>query len=332
MTTDFERDIPASSDPLGETLCSLRMDGTVYAMAELIAPWGMEMPPLGGKMMFHIVTQGSCWLRFKNQESLYLETGDLALVPKGEGHCIAHREDQPCEPFFDIPVTRLTERFEIVRYGGAGADGEDTHGEETRLTCGVLGFDQIAAQKLIRELPQIIHIKGNDGALPAQLQPMIQLMEQEARALSPGGVTVMAHLADIVVIQAIRHWINHSPDARKGWLGALKDPKLGKALAAIHAHPESDWTVDRLAAHAGMSRSGFSARFTEVIGTSVKHYLTEWRMNLARLRIGQSPVTLTELAEELGYQSEAAFSRAYKRVFGVPPLRQRGGVSEMAGH
>lgn len=332
MTTDFQRTIPASSDPLGETLCSLRMDGTVYATAELIAPWGIEMPPLGGKMMFHIVTQGSCWLRFNNQESLYLQTGDLALVPKGEGHCIAHSEDQPCEPFFDIPVTRLTERFEVMSYGGKGAKGEETDGEETRLTCGVLGFNQIAAQKLIRELPQIIHIKASDGALPAQLQPMIQLMEQEARALSPGGVTVMAHLADIVVIQAIRHWITHSPEARTGWLGALKDPKLGKALAAIHAHPENDWSVDRLAAHAGMSRSGFSARFTDVIGTSVKHYLTEWRMNLARLRIGQSPVTLTELAEGLGYQSEAAFSRAYKRVFGVPPLRQRGGFSETVSH
>lgn len=324
MIPELERRMPTTSDPLGETLCSLRMDGTVYATAELISPWGMEMPPLGGKMMFHIVTQGSCWLRFKDQDSLFLKTGDMALVPKGEGHCISHSNNQPCEPFFDIPVTRLTDRFEFMRYGGAGTEEQRTGEEETRLTCGVLGFDQIAAQKLIRELPQCIHIKGDDGALPAQLTTLIQLMEQEARALSPGGVTVMAHLADIIVIQAIRHWINSSAEASKGWLGALKDPKLGKALAAIHAHPEADWTVSRLARHAGMSRSGFSAQFTEVIGTSVKQYLTEWRMNLARLRIGQSPVTLTELAEELGYQSEAAFSRAYKRVFGVPPLRRKG--------
>jgi AraC-like DNA-binding protein len=125
------------------------------------------------------------------------------------------------------------------------------------------------------------------------------------------------------VIQAIRYWIAHAPEANQGWIGALKDPKLSKALAAIHAHPESSWTVERLAEQAGMSRSGFSARFTEVIGISAKQYLTEWRMNLARMKISQTQVTLADLAEQLGYQSEAAFSRAYKRVFGVPPLRQK---------
>ena len=134
---------------------------------------------------------------------------------------------------------------------------------------------------------------------------------------------MVANLADIIVIQAIRHWIETSPDASSGWLGALKDPKIGKALAVIHAHPEEAWTVDQLAQQAGMSRSGFSARFTQVIGTSVKQYLTEWRMNLARVKIMQSPISLVELAEELGYKSEAAFSRAYKRVFGVPPLRNK---------
>ena len=126
MIPELERRMPTTSDPLGETLCSLRMDGTVYATAELISPWGMEMPPLGGKMMFHIVTQGSCWLRFKDQDSLLLKTGDLALVPKGEGHCISHSNNQPCEPFFDIPVTRLTDRFEFMRYGGAGTEEQQS--------------------------------------------------------------------------------------------------------------------------------------------------------------------------------------------------------------
>lgn len=326
MTSPTQREIPTSSDPLGETLYSLRLNGLVYANSELTAPWGIEMPPMSGKMMFHIVTQGGCWLRFHDRESIYLHPGELALIPKGEGHYIAHDEHQACEPFFDIPVTKLSERFEFMRYGGElGEDGKAIH-EETRLTCGVLGFDQLAAQKLVSQLPQVIHISNDSGKLPGQLQALIQLMEQEAVTLAPGGETVMAHLADIIVIQAIRSWINDSPAASKGWLGALKDPKLGKALAAIHAHPESNWTVDRLATQAGMSRSGFSARFSDVIGTSVKHYLTEWRMNLARMKIMQSHTTLAELAEELGYQSEAAFSRAYKRVFGVPPLRQKSGM------
>jgi AraC-like DNA-binding protein len=325
MACQRPRDIPARADTLGETLYSLRLNGAVYANSELTAPWGIEMPPMGGMMMFHIVTEGGCWLRFNDNESIYLKPGELAMIPRGEGHCIAHSEDQPCEPFFDIPVTKLSERLEYMRYGGSeDGTGEEGPGEETRLICGVLGFDHIAGQKLVSQLPQIIHIQCDDADLPCRpLQAMIELMEQEAASLAPGGETVMAQLADIIVIHAIRYWIEHAPEGSKGWLGALEDPKLGKALAAIHAHPETHWTVDRLAEQAGMSRSGFSARFTEVLGTSVKHYLTDWRMNLARMKILQSPVTLTELAQDLGYQSEAAFSRAYKRVFGVPPLRQK---------
>ena len=324
MACQRPRDIPARADTLGETLYSLRLNGAVYANSELTAPWGIEMPPMGGMMMFHILTEGGCWLRFNNNENLYLQPGELALIPKGEGHCIAHQEDQPCVPFFDIPVTKLSERLEYMRYGGEGENGA---GEGTRLICGVLSFDHVAGQKLVSELPQIIHIQCNQADRPHPLQSMIELMEQEAASMAPGGETVMAHLADIIVIHAIRYWIEHAPDASKGWLCALEDPKLGKALAAIHAHPEAHWTVERLAEQAGMSRSGFSARFTEVIGTSVKHYLTDWRMNLARMKILQSPVTLTELAQDLGYQSEAAFSRAYKRVFGVPPLRQKHDVT-----
>lgn len=315
MATKHQRTIPESTDTLGETLYSLRLNGLMYAKSELTAPWGIEMPPMDGKMMFHIVTQGGCWLRFPDRKSLCLRPGELALLPRGEGHVIASQEDEEGTPFFDIPMSKLSERFEFMRYGGGG--------EETLLTCGVLSFDHVAGQKLVSQLPQFIHMKNENGSLPGQLQPIIELMAEEAKTLGAGGETVMAHLADIIVIQAIRYWIEHAQEASKGWLGALKDPKIGKALAVIHAKPESIWTVGRLAEHVGMSRSGFSARFTEVVGTSVKQYATQWRMSLARMKIMQSPVTLADLAQELGYQSEAAFSRAYKRVMGVPPLRQK---------
>lgn len=314
MNSKNQREIPEASDTLGETLYSLRLNGLVYANSELSAPWGVEMPPMPGKMMFHIVTQGGCWLRFPDHDDVYLHPGELALLPRGEGHFISSDASMACEPFFDIPVSKLSERFEFMRYGGGG--------EQTLLTCGVLSFDHHAGQKLIAQLPPLIHMQSEKGKLPEPLRALIQLMAEEASTLGAGGETVVAHLADIIVIKAIRYWVEHSQEAQKGWLGALKDPKIGKALALIHTQPQSSWTVERLAEQAGMSRSGFSARFTEVIGTSVKQYLTEWRMNLARIKIMQSPVTLIELAEELGYTSEAAFSRAYKRVFGVPPLRQ----------
>jgi len=279
MANARPRSFPERSDPLGETLYSLRLNGLIYAQSELSAPWGIDMPAMAGKMMFHIVTQGGCWLRFHEGESLFLQPGELALIPRGEGHMISSQPDALCEPFFDIPVELLSERFEFMRYGGGG--------DETLLTCGVLSFDHAAGQKLINQLPQIIHIKHEAGQLPAQLHALIKVMSDEVTHLSAGGETVVSNLADIIVIKAIRYWIQHDPSATKGWLGALKDPKIGKALKAIHSHPEHTWTVDRLAEQAGMSRSSFSARFTDVIGTSVKQYVTEWRMGLARMRIMQ---------------------------------------------
>ncbi|WP_394179876.1 AraC family transcriptional regulator [Marinomonas posidonica] len=323
------RDIPAHSDTLGETLYSLRLNGLIYANSELIEPWGIAMPPLAGKMMFHIVTEGGCWLSFENGKSHYLQPGELALVAKGLGHNISHEKGQTCEPFFDIPVTKLSERYEFLRYGGKGREKErekvegQSEAQVTRLICGVLSFDHIAGQKLIAQLPDVIHLSQAKDNLPLSLQSMMHTLEQEASTLAPGGETIMTHLADIIVIQAIRNWITKSSHAPNGWLSGLQDPKLAKALSAIHTQPQYAWTVDQLATLAGMSRSGFSAHFTQVIGTSVKHYLTEWRMNLARHKINQSQVTLADLAEELGYQSEAAFSRAYKRIFGEPPLRPK---------
>jgi hypothetical protein len=272
--TVSQRTIPPSSDTLGETLYSLRLNGLMYAQSELTAPWGIDMPPMEGKMMFHIVTQGCCWLRLLDGDTVCLKPGELALLPRGEGHLIASDDQQKGTPFFEIPVSKLSERFEFMQYGGDG--------EETRLTCGVLSFDHVAGQKLVSQLPQLIHMQSSNGSLPGQLQPLLQLMADEARDIGAGGETVVAHLADIIVIHAIRYWVEHAPEASKGWLGA----------------------------------------FSEVIGTSVKQYVTEWRMSLARMKIMQSPVTLADLAEELGYQSEAAFSRAYKRVMGEPPLRQ----------
>jgi AraC-like DNA-binding protein len=337
-----QRAIPPLSDALGETLYALRLNGLMYANSDLSGTWGIDMPLMAGKMQFHIVTQGACWLCFPDHEPVLLKPGELALMPRGEGHQIACDPQQPCVPFFDIPISKLSERFEYMRYCGANhrledlkeGDGDGNKAEkeeekiETRITCGVLSFDHVAGQKLITQLPSVIHVQDEGSDLPHQIQMLVNMMAAEAATMAVGGETVIAHLADIIVIQALRYWLEHAPEASKGWLGALKDPKIGKALAAMHAHPESPWTVDQLAQQAGMSRSGFSARFSEVIGTSAKQYLTEWRMSLARIRILQSQVTLGDLAEELGYQSEAAFSRAYKRVFGVPPLRAVQGFPE----
>ena len=303
--------IPAFTDPLGETLHLLRLTGTLYCRSELTAPWGVDLPAFEGCMMFHVVTAGHCWLDVEGDEPRLLQQGSLALVPHGTGHRIRSSQTAEAEPLFDIPVEQVSDRYEIMRYGGAG--------ELTHLTCGVVRFDHVAGQQLIALLPRVLQIDTWADDEGSWLQSTLRFIAREARELRPGGETVITHLADILIIQAIRSWIDSAPQADRGWLAALRDDQVGRALAAIHREPEKDWTVALLAKEVGMSRSGFSARFTSLVGESAMRYLTQWRMQLARAQLLETSDSLSVLADRLGYQSEAAFSRAFKRVFGVSP-------------
>jgi AraC-like DNA-binding protein len=308
---ETQRDIPASNDPLGEALCQLRLNGSLYCRSTLTAPWGMDIPVMDAKMMFHFVTAGGCWLQVDGAEPRFLQQGCLALVPQGNGHTIFSDSTAPTTGLFDIPVQRISERYELMHYGGGG--------ELTELTCGVVSFDQVAGRKLMAQLPQVLIIDSWDDESDRWLQSTLRFIAHEAGTLKLGGETIITHLADIIVIQAIRAWVESAPEANQGWLAALKDRQIGMALAAIHREPEKDWTVDSLARVVGMSRSGFSARFTDLVGDSAKRYITHWRMQIARAKLANNTVPIAVLAEQLGYQSEAAFSRAFKRVVGVPP-------------
>jgi AraC-like DNA-binding protein len=317
MKLRTDTSIPGFNDPLGETLHLLRLTGTLYCRSELTAPWGIDMPPFEGCMMFHVVTGGHCWLEVQGEEPRLLEQGSLALVPQGNGHCIRSSPSDAVVPLFDIPVEQISDRYEIMRYGGAG--------ELTRLTCGVVRFDHVAGRQLIALLPPVLQIDARNEDEGSWLQSTLRFIAREASELRPGGETVITHLADILIIQAIRAWIDSVPETERGWLAALRDKQVGRALAAMHREPEKDWSVASLAREVGMSRSGFSARFTGLVGESAMRYLTRWRMQLARIRLKESSDSLAVLADRFGYQSEAAFSRAFKREFGVPPGRVRHG-------
>jgi len=299
------------SDPLGETLHLLKPTGTLYCRSELTAPWGIDMPAFEGHMMFHVITGGQCWLEVEGEAPRLLQQGSLVLLPQGNGHCVRSSPTGEVVPLFDIPVEKVSDRYEIMRHGGAG--------ELTQLTCGVVRFDHVAGRQLIALLPRVLQIDSWNDDEDSWLQSTLRFIAREARELRPGGETVITHLADILIIQAIRSWIDSVPETERGWLAALRDKPIGTALAAIHREPEKDWSVESLAKAVGMSRSGFSARFTKLVGESAKRYLTRLRMQLARLQLQESSDSLAVLAERFGYQSEAAFSRAFKREFGVAP-------------
>ena len=193
---DIQRAFPTLADPLGETLYQLRLDGSLYALSELTAPWGIDMPALPGKMMFHIVTSGSCWLQVADTQLIELQAGSLALLPHGLGHRLLAEPDSDSQPFFQLPVKQINERFESLHFGGGG--------QLTRMTCCVMNFDYAAGQQLY-QLPPVLHIKSMDADIDSCLQQSLRFLAREAKQPQVGGQTIMAHLADILLIQTIRN-------------------------------------------------------------------------------------------------------------------------------
>ena len=318
--TNTQPEIAPFTDPLSETLHLLRLTGMLYCRSGLTAPWGLDMPPLDGYMMFHIVTAGRCLLEVPGEEPLVLDQGSLTLVPHGRGHRMLSSAGISCQPLLDIPVEKISDRYEIMRYGGGG--------ELTQITCCVIRFDQLAAQRLIALLPAVLRLDIWHSSEDAWLQSTLHFISREAREMKPGGETMMTHLADILIIQTLRSWIDSEMSADKGWLVALRDKQIGQALAAIHKQPGKNWTLANLAKEVNMSRSAFAARFTQLLGEPVMQYLTRWRMQLAYSELQQSKKSLAVLAEDLGYLSEAAFSRAFKREYGLSPGKVRSSSKE----
>jgi AraC-like DNA-binding protein len=313
------------TDLLGEALHFLRMTGTFYCRSELTAPWALALPAVKGTLAFHLPTSGQCWLEVDGAAPVLLRPGDLALVPHGEGHRLMSEPGTPAPRLDQLKHEKVSDRYAILRHGGGGAP--------TSLVCGAVRFDHPAAHHLIALLPRLIHV---DAAAP-RMEPMMEwmqstlrLMAVEAQERRPGGETVITRLADILVIQAIRTWMQRDPAAQTGWLGALKDRQIGRAITLIHRDPARPWTLASLASEVAMSRSAFAERFTELVGEPAMHYLARWRMHVALTWLREEDAGVAELATRLGYQSEAAFSRAFKRYTGISPGAARRGEPMVA--
>jgi AraC-like DNA-binding protein len=305
------RDPTLPQDPLGEALHALRMSGAFYCRSEFTEPWGLTLPPLPGYLWFHVVTSGRVSVDLGDGELTTLNSGDVALVTQGAGHRLCSDPAAVAPGILDLPRQEISARYEVLRHGGGGA--------LTRMMCGAVRFDHPAARNLVALLPEIIYLDAASTPDLVWMQGTMALIAAETKHLRPGGEAVITRLADVLIIQAIRWWMETDPSAQTGWLGALRDKQIGRALSLIHGDPARAWTVAALADELAMSRSAFAARFTDLVGEPVMQYVTRWRMRVAVNTLEDEGATVAELANRLGYRSEAAFARAFKRVTGVAP-------------
>ena len=264
---------------------------------------------------FNAVTAGTATLEVEG-DTHTLHAGDLALVPHGAGHRAWGSQPAPTPSVFDLPHDYFSDQYAVLNHGGGG-------GDRTRVVCGGIRFEHPAARQLAASLPALIHIEASRSTRADWMRSTLELMGEETQRVRPGSEAIVSRLCDIVVIQTIRTWIERHPAAQTGWLGALRDEQVGAAIARIHANPEHDWTVASLADEVAMSRSAFAARFTELVGESAVRYVTRWRMHVALDLLQHGDPSVAAVAAKLGYGSEAAFSRAFKRVVGTTPRSAR---------
>ncbi len=298
-------------DPLADVLHLLAMSSVFCAVSRASRPWGMTIPPMPETMMYHVATEGEWWIELDGRDPVPMQPGDLALIPHGEGHRLVSSLGNEAPALFDLPRVEMTDRYEVIEFGGGG--------ELNRLICGTATFSHPAALDIVGMMPTLIHLSAEEEKTRNWLYSTMSLLSEEARALRPGVELILCRLSEVLVIQAVRAWIDTSPEENLGWLGALRDPQIGRSLQEVQRQPAAEWSVEKLARVAAMSRSAFASRFKELVGESPMQFVTRWRMLIAKKLIVNEDMTLAQVAEELGYESESSFSRAFKRTTGYSP-------------
>jgi AraC-like DNA-binding protein len=294
-------------DVLTDWLREIETNVVVLCRSRMPGPWGMSISAHDG-VMFHIVTDGACWLRRPGATPLRLLQGDLVLLPQGLDHELVddpNGESVPLEEFLAKPSFPL--------------NGNPM----TTVVCGVYLANVELAHPMLHALPPVMHLSASSVRSKPALTSTLSLLTAELERPEPGSEALIQYLFDALFVYIVRAWADDTAVEGRGWLSALKEPSLSKAMARIHAEPGKQWTVDILAREAGLSRAAFARRFAEQVGEPPLAYLTRWRMIVAARLLNSSKASLAEVAERVGYESEFAFSRAFKRSRGVAPARFR---------
>lgn len=309
-------------DVLSDVLQTVRLRSHVYGRLELTSPWGFRLDfAHDPHPVLYAVSRGQGWLEVEGEPApIPLSGGDFVLLPRGTAHVFRDRLDTPHKPLQEL-LTAVGGWTPIFRGGGGGAP--------TTMVNGCLRFEDAGAGRLVDALPSVIHVKGDDGQPMPALAATLQFLAIESASGAPGSEAIRSRLADILFVQAIRaHAASHG-DCRAGWLKALHDPQIGVALTLMHQTPEAPWSVGSLAAKCAMSRSAFALRFRELVGTSPAAYLVDWRMQQAARRLRSGDATVAAVARAIGYETEAAFGKAFKRWSGASPGDFRKGATKL---
>lgn len=302
-------------DVLTDVVESVRLRSAVHGRWECSAPWGLVFDGWPAHACFYVITRGSAVIEVDGLDRpLHISGSELVLLAKGQRHVIRDSVGTTpraaSEVLESCPMRRNCQPGGVFEYGGGGA--------RATFVTGCFAFDA-PDNPLIAALPPVIHVSGDHGPPRGWLEASLQFMADEMANGNVGAETVVGRLADILLVQAVRAHIAQDGDGVHGWLRGLRDPQIGQALALMHERPGDAWTVDLLASRVAMSRSAFAAKFASLVGQPPLTYLTEWRMHRASRLLATSLLRVHEIAAQVGYDTESAFHKAFKRALGVAP-------------
>jgi AraC-like DNA-binding protein len=314
-----------TADPLSDLLKTVRLTGATYFDVVAKAPWVAEslpremllpkiLPGAEHLIAYHVLTEGRCVASIIGQEPIALEAGEVIVFTRGDPHVMSSSPGMRATP---VPMDKLAAATGSqlpfsINYGGDGPIS-------TKMVCGFLACDARPFNPLLDNLPPVIKMSDGADGDGRWLGQFIRLAAMESAEKRAGGEGVLAKLSELMFIEVIRRYLADLPAEQAGWLAGLRDPFVGKALSLMHASPQHAWTIEILAKDVGLSRSVLAERFADLIGMPPMHYLAKWRMQLAAGLLSSGKANIATVAAEVGYASEAAFSRAFKKLVGVPP-------------
>lgn len=314
-------------DALSEVLKALKLNSGIFLEAEFTAPWCIDsapgrddirhiLPDAEHVTLYHLLTEGRCRARIPGAgETVDLEVGDLIMFPHGDGHRMGSDLQLSPVPAETLVVPAASGGLARVDYGGGGA--------RTRFVCGFLECDSRLCKPLLDALPRMLKVPLGNGPAASWIIDTLRRGAAETHAPRAGTDAVLAKLSELLFVEAMRYYLESLSDGERGWFAGLRDPQISRVLTLMHAAPERAWTVDELGREAGLSRSSLSERFAVLIGEPPMQYLTRWRLALAGRALKERRDPVVRIAANVGYESEAAFNRAFKREFGLPPAAWR---------